>query len=191
MTDINLYFIPTNFYIILIRMYINSVSDVAKLFFSVLSLDTSVLFLNRYLDVGGKSLNKWYDKFGLVAVLSDVTIIMIGFLIANFIYPFIFSSYSLFLFLGLVVVVQAIHDILFYFFIIRPFPKGENQLMDVFKEYAVENGSKIILGDAGLMLGSAAFMEIYKRLSPINSSALGVFTVYCLTSILYTKRQAI
>jgi hypothetical protein len=75
-------------------MYINSVSDVAKLFFAVLSLDTSVLFLNRYLDVGGKSLNKWYDKFGLVAVLSDVTVIMIGFLIANYIYPFIFSSFS-------------------------------------------------------------------------------------------------
>ena len=74
-------------------MYINSVSDIVKLFFAVLSLDTSVLFLNRHLDVGGKSLNKWYDKFGLVAVLSDVTIIMIGFLIANYIYPFIFSSY--------------------------------------------------------------------------------------------------
>ena len=63
--------------------------------------------------------------------------------------------------------------------------------MDVFKEYAVENGSKIILGDAGLMLGSAAFMEVYKRLSPIGASSLGVFTVYCLTYILYTKRQAI
>jgi len=171
-------------------MYINSVSDVVKLFFAVLSLDTSVLFLNRHIDVGGKSLNKWYDKFGLAAVLSDVTIIVIGFLIANFVYPFIFSSYSLVLFLGLVVVVQAIHDVLFYFFVIKPFPKGQNQMMDVFKEYAAENGGKIILGDAGLMLGSAAFMEIYKRLSPLNASALGVFTTYCLTYILYTKRQA-
>jgi hypothetical protein len=171
-------------------MYINSVSDIVKLFFAVLSLDTSVLFLNRYIDVGGKSLNKWYDKFGLVAVLSDVTIIMIGFLIANFAFPFIFSTYSIFSFLALVVAVQAIHDIIFYFFIIKPFPKGQNQLMDVFKEYAAENGSKIILGDAGLMLGSAAFMEVYKRLSPLNASALGVFTVYCLTYILYTKRQA-
>lgn len=171
-------------------MYINSVSDIVKLFFAVLSLDTSVLFLNRHIDVGGKSLNKWYDRFGLVAVLSDVTIIMIGFLIANFAYPFIFGTYSIFLFLALVVVVQAIHDTLFYFFVIKPFPKGENQLMDVFKEYAAENGSKIILGDAGLMLGSAAFMELYKRLSPLNASALGVFTVYCLTYILYTRRQA-
>lgn len=171
-------------------MYLNSVSDIVKLFFAVLSLDTSVLFLNRYIDVGGKSLNKWYDKFGLVAVLSDVTIIVIGFLIANYIYPFIFGTYSLFLFLGVVVAVQAIHDVLFYFFVIKPFPKGHNQLMDVFKEYAAENGGKIIVGDAGLMLGSAAFMEIYKRLSPMNASALAVFTTYCLTYILYTRRQA-
>jgi uncharacterized protein YacL len=172
-------------------MYLNSVADIVKLFFAVLSLDTTVLFLNRHADVGGKSLNKWYDKFGLVAVLSDVTIMMIGFLIANFIYPFIFSSYSLVLFLGVVIVVQAIHDALFYFFIIKPFPKGENQMMDVFKEYAAENGGKIIIGDSGLMLGSAAFMEIYKRLSPMNASALAVFTVYCLSYILYTKRQAV
>jgi hypothetical protein len=171
-------------------MYINSVADVVKLFFAVLSLDTSVLFLCRYYDVGGKSLNKWYDKFGLVAVLSDVTIIVIGFLIANFIYPLMFSGFSLFLFLAVVVGVQAIHDVLFYFFVIKPFPKGENQLMDVFKEYAAENGGKIIFGDAGLMLGSAAFMEVYKRLSPIGASSLAVFTVYCLTYILYTKRQA-
>jgi hypothetical protein len=170
-------------------MYINSVSDVVKLFFAVLSLDTSVLFLCRHFDVGGRSLNKWYDKFGLVAVLSDVSVIVIGFLIANFIYPLMFTSYSLLPFLGVVVGVQAIHDILFYLFVIKPFPKGENQLMDVFKEYAIENGSKIIVGDAGLMLGSAAFMEIYKRLSPINASSLAVFTIYCLTYILYTRRQ--
>jgi len=171
-------------------MYLNSVADVSKLFFSVLSLDTSVLFLTRYFDVGGKSLNKWYDRFGLVAVLSDVTVIVIGFLIANFVYPLLFTKFSLVLFLAVVVGVQALHDILFYFFVIKPFPSGENQLMDVFKEYAKENGAKVILGDAGLMLGSAAFMEVYKRLSPLGASSLAVFTVYCLTYILYTKRQA-
>jgi hypothetical protein len=171
-------------------MYLHSTSDVISLFFSVLSLDTTVLFLARYADVGGKSLNEWYDRFGLVAVLSDVSIIVIGFLIAQVIYPFLFSTYSLLPFLGVVVGVQAIHDILFYLFVIKPFPYGHNQLMDVFKDYAKENGAKIIFGDAGLMLGSAAFMEIYKRLSPIGSGSLAIFTIYCLTYILYTKRQA-
>jgi len=170
-------------------MYLHSISDIVTLFFSVLSLDTFVLFLARYADVGGKSLNAWYDRFGLVAVLCDVSVIVIGFLIANSLYPFLFSTYSLFPFLGLVVIVQAIHDILFYFFVINPIPQGHNQLIDVFKDYAKENGAKIILGDAGLMLGSAAFMEIYRRLSPIGTGSLAMFTIYCLTYILYTSRQ--
>jgi hypothetical protein len=99
-------------------MYLRSISDIVLLFFSVLSLDTAVLFLARYADVGGKSLNEWYDRFGLVAVLSDVSIIVIGFLIAQVVYPFLFSTYSLLPFLGVVVSVQAIHDILFYFFVV-------------------------------------------------------------------------
>ena len=99
-------------------MYLNNVSDVVKLFFATLSLDTTVLFLTRYFDVGGKSLNKWYDNFGLLAVLSDVSVIVIGFLIANAIYPLIFQKFALGLYLAVVVVVQMIHDILFYFFVI-------------------------------------------------------------------------
>jgi len=100
-------------------MYLNNVSDVVKLFFATLSLDTTVLFLTRYFDVGGKSLNKWYDNFGLLAVLSDVSVIVIGFLIANAIYPLIFQKFALGLYLAVVVVVQMIHDILFYFFVIH------------------------------------------------------------------------
>lgn len=169
-------------------MYLNSVYDVIRLFFAILSLDTIVLFLTRYFDIGGYSLNKWYDKFGIVAVLSDVTIILIGFLIANFVYPFIFEKYSLIYFLVLVVIVQAIHDFLFYIGVIVPIPLGNNQLIDVFKEYARENSYKIILGDAGLMLGSAALYEIYRNLSPMSASALATFTAYSLTYILFTKR---
>ena len=37
-------------------MYLQSISDIVTLFVSVLSLDTVVLFLTRYADVGGKSL---------------------------------------------------------------------------------------------------------------------------------------
>jgi hypothetical protein len=170
-------------------MYLRSATDVAQLFMATLSLDTSVLFLVRYLDVGGKSLNKWYDRFGLSAVLCDVSAIVIGFLLAHVVYPFVFSSYSLPLYLGLVVIIQMIHDLFFYFAVIQPFPTGHNQMMDVFKEYAAEKGGRILVGDAGLMLGSAAFMEVYRRLSPVGGGSLAVFTVYCLTYLLYTRRQ--
>lgn len=172
------------------QMYLNGYADVVRLFFAVLTLDTVVLFGARYIDIGGKSLNEWYDRFGIAAVLCDVTVIMIGFMIANTLYPLIAKKFTLPLFLLLVVIVQAIHDILFYLFVIKPFPRGHNQMMDVFQDYAKENGANIIIGDAGLMLGSAAFMAVYASLSPQASSALATFVVYCLTYILYTKRQA-
>lgn len=170
-------------------MYLKGYADIVRLFFAVLTLDTLVMFGARYYGIGGKSLNNWYDRFGIVAVLSDVTIIMIGFLIADYLYPYITEKYSTSLFLALVVVVQAIHDILFYLFVIKPFPRGHNEMMDVFQDYANEKGGKIILGDSALMLGSAAFMSIYSALSPKAASALAVFTTYCLTYILYTKQQ--
>jgi len=170
-------------------MYLRSLSDLGLLFAATLSFDTLVLFLVRYVDVGGRSLNKWYDRFGLNAVLCDVSAIVIGFLLAQAVYPFVFSAYSLPLYLGLVVLVQMLHDLFFYVGVIRPFPVGHNEMMDVFKEYAAEKGGRILLGDAGLMLGSAAFMELYRWLSPLGGGFLGIFTVYCLTYVLYTKRQ--
>lgn len=170
-------------------MYLRTALDVAQLFLATLSLDTSVLFLVRHLDVGGRSLNRWYDLFGLSAVLCDVSAIVIGFLLAQWIYPFIFSSYQLPLYLLLVVIVQMLHDLFFYFFVIGPFPAGQNRMMDVFKEYAAEKGARILIGDAGLMLGTAAFMEVYRRLSPLGGGFLAMMTVYCLTYLLYTKRS--
>jgi len=148
---------------------------------------TSVLFLTRHNDLGGKSLNKWYDQFGLLAVLSDVTIIVIGFLIANFIYPFIFSKYSLGLFLGVTVLVQMLHDILFYFFVIKPFPKGLNTMMDVFKDYAASGGAKILVGDALMMAGSGLLAMSLKSWPTHIVAGFGSLVAYALPYILYTR----
>ena len=60
-------------------------SDILPLLFGILTLDTLVLFLARA-GYFGKALNVWYDRFGILAVLSDVLIILIGFLIARYVY---------------------------------------------------------------------------------------------------------
>lgn len=141
--------------------------DIPILFFAILTVDVVVLSLTRaYPNVFGSALNAWYDRFGLAAVLSDVTIILIGFLIARYIYTeFVYPKYgeNNVLFLGLVVLVQLIHDILFYLFGILPIPRGANQMMDVFKEYA-KGGQKILAGDAGLMIGSFFVASAYKAM---------------------------
>ena len=64
-----------------------NIADQPILFFAILTVDVVVLFLTRYFpQYLGKSLNNWYNKFGLSAVLADVLIILIGFVIARYIY---------------------------------------------------------------------------------------------------------
>lgn len=161
------------------------------LLLAILVVDVFVLFLTRYRpDWLGMPLNKWYTKFGVLAVLSDVTIIAIGFALARWIYNTWFSGAGLTWFLGILVAVQAIHDILFYLGVIVPFPRGVNAMMDVFKEYAASGGHKIIVGDAGLMLGSAAAFMGLERLPVAGQWFVGILTLYTLPYILYTRAGA-
>jgi hypothetical protein len=166
------------------------ISDIPILFFAILTIDTIVLFLTRaYPNLLGSNLNIWYDRFGLAAVLSDVTIILIGFLIARFIYTrYIYPKYgnSHALFIGLLVLVQFIHDVLFYLFAIVPISRGANQMMDVFKDYA-KGGQKILAGDAGLMIGSYLMAILYKSMSQDAFVASSAVVSYMLPYGLYAN----
>ena len=107
-------------------------SDLFYIFCAILTVDVVVLFLARYFTVGGKYLNEWYDNYHILAVISDVMIILIGFIIARYIYTtFFFDKFgwNVVYFLILLVVIQVLHDILFYVGVIRTIPKGENILI--------------------------------------------------------------
>ena len=164
-------------------------SDILPLLFGILTLDTLVLFLARA-GYFGKALNVWYDRFGILAVLSDVLIILIGFLIARYVYTLFLKptyGWNPALFIGLVVIVQAIHDTLFFLGIIRPIPRGLNGMMDVFKDYSVELGAKIIGGDALLMIGSWAFASLYASIPQHAFIAAAALTGYMLPYALTTR----
>ncbi len=165
-----------------------TVGDIPILFFAILTVDVIVLFLTRAAPgFWGSPLNTWYDKFGLAAVLSDVTIILIGFLIARYIYTkFVYPKYgdSHLLFVGLLVLVQFIHDVLFYYLAILPIPKGANQMMDVFRVYS-KGGKNILAGDAGLMIGSYLVGLIYKSIPQEYFVASSAVVSYMLPYGLY------
>lgn len=160
-----------------------------QLLLAILIVDVIVLFFTRYFpQVLGRPLNTWYDRFGLLAVLSDVTIIAIGFWLARWLFGLLGGG-SLWTFLGLLVTVQAVHDILFYVGVILPIPRGHNAMIDVFKDYAASGGAKILFGDAGLMLASAAVFLGLERLSEPLVWGAGLLTLYTLPYILLTKPQ--
>ncbi len=167
------------------------VKDLFYILVAVLIVDVVGIFLFRYYpDFFGCVINQWYDKYGLAAVLSDITVIVIGFLIARYIYTrFLQKTYgwSIWLFIAVVVVVQFIHDIIFYKGVILPIPKGHNAMMDTFKAYAVENGGKILIADAIMMIASSLIGSSLKTQGDEVTSSIGILFVYALTYILYTK----
>jgi hypothetical protein len=168
------------------------VNNLPYFMLGILIVDVVVLFLVRYIGIGGKSLNVWYDKFGLQAVIADVFIILIGFIIAQYIYTTYIMPYygwNVIIFLSLVVCVQIIHDLALYFFIILPFPKGHNSIIDMYKIYAQENGNQIIIGDALLMIASAFVTFCLKYLPNYITIHIGIVTVYILIYILNTSQK--
>ena len=167
-----------------------NVSIIPLLFFAILTVDVAVLFLTRYFPgFFGKPLNIWYTRFGLAAVLSDVLVILIGFLITRYLYTWFVEpkyGWNTALFAALLVVVQAIHDVLFYIGIILPIPEGENDMMDVFKAYS-KGGARILGGDALLMLGSLGVALFYMSQPSHVVVGCSALASYALTYILYTK----
>ena len=165
-------------------------SDLFYIFFAILTVDVVVLFLARYFKIGGKYLNEWYDNFHILAVLSDVMIILIGFIIARYIYTtFFFDKFgwNAVYFILLLVAVQAIHDILFYVGVIRTIPKGVNDMIDTFKSYAEDLGAQIIGGDALLMISSAVITMLYKLAPPHLTYSIISVIVYMLPYAIYTR----
>jgi len=156
--------------------------DLINILSAVVWVDFFTIVIHKVFHLG-KSLDKWYEKFGFVAVISDCLVIVLGIMIAKFIFP----SASLTTLVVTAIAIQLIHDLLFYYLVILGVPLGQNSMIDLFKEYAVENSWKILLADS-IMIGSTVLLADY--LSDLNStytSFVGLLGTYALTYIIYTK----
>jgi len=161
------------------------------IFTAVLVIDLIGLFLDKY---PGNSpffkintLDKWYTKFGILAILSDVTSILIGIGITRYLYTYFNFTNPIF-FLLLLLIVQICHDAFFYLAVIRPMPVGHNQMIDVFKEYATENGAKVLGSDALIMFSSVGLAALLKNQPAHITSSVAILTVYALCYIVYTRK---
>ena len=165
-------------------------SDLFYIFCAILTVDVVVLFLARNFKVGGKFLNEWYDNFHILAVMADVVVIFIGFIIARYIYTTFFFDrfgWNAVYFILLLVFIQVLHDTLFYIGVIRSTPQGTNDMMDTFKRYAQDLGGQIIGGDALLMVSSAVIAMLYK-IGPFHIAiSVTALATYLLPFAIYTR----
>jgi uncharacterized protein YacL len=129
-------------------------------------------------------LRQWYSQYNLSAVIADVLIILIGLIITRAIYYYVFERFSIFNFVILAVIVQIIHDILFYVFFSN-IPRGINKMIDTFKDYANEVSYKAILADSGMMIMSCLIASyLVNKNTNINIIVLISF-LYLLPYLLY------
>lgn len=162
----------------------SNTSDYLPLLNGVIITDLFVILLSNMKVINSKVLIKWYSQYNLSAVIADVLIILIGLIIVRYVYYYIFDKFSIVKFVLLAVVVQIIHDILFYF-LFKSVPRGKNRMLDTFKDYAGEVSYKAILADSGMMV-MAALIASYLAGETLNKNIIIlIFIIYLLPYFLY------
>jgi len=162
----------------------NNTSDYLPLLNGVLFTDLFVIFLSNTRIIDSRILRKWYEEYNLSAVVADILIIFIGLIIVRAIYYRIFSQFSILKFIGLALVVQFIHDMLFYAFF-KSVPRGMNRMLDTFKDYANEVSYKAVFADGGMMI-MAALVASYLAGSTLNANIIVlIILLYLLPYLLY------
>jgi len=149
---------------------------------AVVWVDFITIALHKLFNLGA-SLDKWYSRFGIMAIISDCLVIVLGILIAQFIIP----AANAITLAGVSIGVQLVHDILFYLIVILGVPKGQNSMIDLFKEYANENSWKILAADSAMIGSTVLIADALKAYSSKVVSFVGLLGAYALTYIIYTK----
>jgi hypothetical protein len=165
--------------------HFDQINDYLPIITAALIVDMIVLFRIDLGYINIKSLNTWYNKFGLMAVIADVLSIVIGIIIARFLYPFIFSEYSLVMFLLLTCVVQITHDVSFAVFF-NSIPRNKSVILDVFKDYGKEVGITILMVDAIMMVSTILLGSYLATLKTNSIIVILIISLYILPYLLYS-----
>jgi hypothetical protein len=160
-------------------------SDYLPILNAVLITDLSVILLLMFGFIKSKVLQRWYKDLSLSAVIADVLIIVIGIIIARFLYPYIFSKYSLWKFIALAIVIQVIHDVLFYL-LSTSIKRGKSRILDIFKDYGKEMGAGAIVADS-LMMVSSILIASYLKGKSLNTNIVTLIVgVYLVPYMIYS-----
>ena len=162
----------------------NNINDYLPLFNAVLITDLFVIFLLNTRIIKSQVLRQWYSQYNLSAVIADVLIILIGLIITRAIYYYVFNSFSIVKFVILAVIVQIIHDILFYVFFSN-IPRGVNKMIDTFKDYAKDVAYKAILADSGMMIMSCLIASYLVNKNTNTNIIVLITFLYLLPYLLY------
>ena len=166
---------------------INNNLDLLYILTAVVIVDLLVILIVKKIFKRQKQINVWYDKLGMTAVMLDVFIIIIGLLITRYIFSYFQIPFSPQYFILIAVIVQLIHDVLLYLLIIKPTKKGTNGVIDIYQDYAVENGALILPVDSLMVLSSCIIAMLLKQQEIHVSITLLIVTIYLIPYYVFSK----
>jgi hypothetical protein len=143
-----------------------------------------VTFAKIYVKI--KSLEGWYKKYRLSAMIADILIGVLYMLLGRYLVYKSGLKIGLTAFAGVCVSIQIIFDFLFYiFFTITP--KGSNDMLDYFKGYSKEAGASALLGDSFLVIIAVIMSALLNQSSYDTNIVFLIMSIYLTPYFIYMK----
>ena len=146
---------------------------------SAIIVDTVIGYYLLISKRGGRYIKEWYKTFTIGAYTMDVLSIVIGTYIATSLTNDVYKQ------LLFVIIVGLIHDISFGVFLTKTNVKSS--VLDLFRNYANELGTTILIVDAFMLVSTILLAYFLKsNLSITNISYLGIVTLYIGLLMIYS-----
>jgi hypothetical protein len=133
-----------------------------------------------------KSLEGWYKKYRLSAMIADILIGVLYMLLGRYIVYKSGLRVGLTAFAGICVFIQLIFDFLFYI-LFTITPKGTNDMLDYFKVYSKEAGPSALLGDSFLVIMAVILSALLNQSSYDTNIVLLIISIYLAPYFIYMK----
>ena len=143
-----------------------------------------VAFSKIYFNI--KSLEGWYKKYRLSAMIADILIGVLYMLLGRYVVYKSGVEIGLTSFAAICVFIQIVFDFLFYMFF-SIIPKGSNNMLDFFKVYSKEAGTGALLGDSFLVLMAVILSALLNQASYDTNIVLLITSIYLTPYFIYMK----
>ena len=166
------------------------ISDIAPIVSaSIIGLNFAIAF-SRFGSLGGFSMNAYFDTFGLEGILANISFMAIMFQLARWLYTTFYATgdrvWSPFVFVCIMIGIQFIHDLIFYYGVLKNIPPGKNDMLDVIKKYATENGSRALAGHMAFLIFVAVVAMFLKESTYMFTFVVMSITLYLLPFMITT-----
>ena len=132
------------------------------------------------------SLEGWYKKYRLSAMIADILIGVLYILLGRYLVYKSGLNIGLTAFAGICVFIQIIFDFLFYIFF-TIVPKGSNDMLDHFKGYSKEAGTGALLGDSFLVIMAVIISAFLNQKSYDTNIVVLIMSIYLTPYFIYMK----